>query len=106
MRNYLSIVYGELRARVRPWKNKTKTIMACIFLVLSLLAAATEASVSPRQADQSTITYESFVVESTIVARYATTRITSVVLNSAPASRELDFQMQLPETAFISSFNM
>ena len=74
-------------------------------------------SLSPRQADrQDQVTvatpsdeaavYESFVVESTVVARYATTRITSVVLNSAPVSRELAFQVQLPETAFISSFNM
>lgn len=52
------------------------------------------------------IEYRKFHVESEIVSRYSTTAITSVVLNNDDVSRELSFQVQLPETAFISNFTM
>ena len=52
------------------------------------------------------ITYEKFHVDSIIVSRYARTSITSVLLNSANISQEVSFQVQLPDTAFISNFTM
>jgi len=52
------------------------------------------------------VVYKQFHVNSLIVSRYAVTTITSVVRNNAEQARELDFQVQLPETAFISKFTM
>lgn len=52
------------------------------------------------------IVYERFHIQSTIVARYAVTTITSVALNTETVSKELSFQVQLPDTAFISDFTM
>ena len=76
--------------------------------LLLLLVTGKSLALSPRQdsGGGETIMYEMFHIESTIVARYATTRITSVVLNDASISQELSFQIQLPETGFISSFSM
>ena len=80
------------------------TSLALRVILLSLLAVS---ALSPRQdSDDEEIEYEMFHIQSTIVARYAITSITSVVLNRATDSKELSFQVQLPETAFISSFSM
>ena len=54
----------------------------------------------------SALIYESFTVESIIVCRYAHTTITSVLRNSAEASKDVSFKVQLPDTAFISNFTM
>ena len=84
-----------------------------IFVLALLPLLASSAGLHARQApgeegggDEGVIVYERFHIQSTIVARYATTRITSVALNSASVSRELSFLVQLPDTAFISSFQM
>ena len=52
------------------------------------------------------VVYREFHVDSVIVDRYSTTTVTSVILNSDNVSQELSFQLQLPETAFISNFTM
>ncbi len=54
----------------------------------------------------SAVEYRKFYVESEIVSRYSTTRVTSVVRNGDDVSQELSFQVQLPETAFVSRFTM
>ena len=82
------------------WKMKLVALLQ-FFAIVSALEAA---RVSPRQAP--TIVYQQFHVDSQIVARYATTRISSVVRNDADVSQELSFRVQLPETAFISNFTM
>lgn len=85
-------------------------VVICLVLLPLLTSGAIR--LNPRQAgpdgddDDGAVVYESFHIESTIVTRYATTRITSVALNSASVSRELTFNVQLPETAFISNFSM
>ena len=83
----------------------------CAFLLLvppALLVLPAAAVVSPRQAANkpATTNYESYWMESTIVSRYATVRVTSVVFNSNTVAREFSFQVQLPEKALISGFNM
>ena len=55
---------------------------------------------------ESAITYESFLVDSVVVARYARTTITSVIFNPATTSGEVTFTVKLPRTAFISNFTM
>jgi len=52
------------------------------------------------------VVYRVFHIDSEIVARYAITTITSVVVNSDTTSRELSFLVQIPDTAFISNFTM
>ena len=73
---------------------------------LCLLQSSVLGNLSLRQAPPETISYQRFHVDSVIVARYAVTTITSVIENTAAAAQELTFQVQLPETAFISSFRM
>ena len=77
-------------------------------LLLPVMASLAVAKFSLRQTDGDAgeIVYRLFHIDSEIVARYATTTVTSVVLNNADVSRELSFQVQLPETAFISNFTM
>ena len=82
------------------WRMKLLGLLQ-LFATVSALEAA---RVSPRQAP--TIVYQQFHIDSTIVARYATTRISSIVRNDADESQELSFRVQLPETAFISNFTM
>ena len=79
--------------------------VALFVLLLSVAAAA----LTPRQQrpdPDGAIVYERFHIQSTIVARYAVTTITSVALNTETVSKELYFQVQLPDTAFISDFTM
>ena len=81
--------------------------MALLRLVVAVLVPLlSAAAISERQANAPAIVYERFHIESDIVARYGTTRITSVVLNSAAESQALEFSVQLPPTAFISNFTM
>ena len=75
--------------------------------VLLFLSLASLVVAEKRQSTEvSDITYKQFYVDSVIVSRYAVTTITSVVRNDAEESKELDFQVQLPATAFISNFTM
>ena len=80
--------------------------LAVLFLLLTLSCGAL-AVVRLRQAPGlDSISYRQFLVDSRIVARYASTTVTSVVRNEAAVAQELAFQVQLPATAFISQFNM
>ena len=54
----------------------------------------------------SDVVYKKFHVDSLIVSRFAVTTVTSVIRNNAAESKGLDFQVQLPEGAFVSSFTM
>ena len=84
-------------------KAKVFSLFLAAFPVISL------AAITIRQAENvndGSVVYQQFHVNSDIVARYAYTQISSVVLNSATISKELTFQVQLPETAFISNFTM
>ena len=78
-----------------------------VCLLLAAFPVISLAIVTLRQTeDDGSVVYRQFHVNSDIVARYAYTQINSVVLNSASISKELSFQVQLPETAFISNFTM
>ena len=79
-----------------------------LLLLCTVPAQLVLASLTLRQETpgDDSISYQMFHIDSLIVARYATTRITSVVMNLADSSQELNFQVQLPETAFISNFTM
>ena len=82
-------------------KTEVLRLLLAAFPVISL------AVVTIRQAENNgSVVYQQFHVNSDIIARYAYTRINSVVLNSAATSKELSFRVQLPETAFISNFTM
>ncbi|XP_029005846.1 inter-alpha-trypsin inhibitor heavy chain H3-like [Betta splendens] len=48
----------------------------------------------------------SFHINSTVTSRYATTVITSRVANRMNESKEVEFQVRIPKTAFISKFRM
>ena len=83
--------------------------MAAVVLTLLLVgfSAVSQAVVTVRQADgDNSVIYQQFHITSEIISRYAHTRVNSVLLNSADTSKELSFQVQLPETAFISNFSM
>ena len=77
------------------------------FLLFLFVCVATSAKLVKRQDSEASIVYKQFLVDSLVVSRYAVTTITSVVRNDDPLhSRELQFLVQLPETAFISNFSM
>ena len=80
--------------------------MVTILCVLLTITVAFTSSVAAEKRQVSDITYKQFYVNSLIVSRYAVTTVTSVVRNDADESKELDFRVQLPETAFISNFSM
>lgn len=82
------------------------TEMATILCLVKLLAVLSYTTANRPTRQESDITYKTFHVESSIVSRYAITTVTSVVVNGAEESKELDFRVQLPDTAFISNFSM
>lgn len=75
-------------------------------LLLTLWLPIVLANLTLRQAPESSIVYQKLHVDSLIVARYAVTTITSVIQNTGSMAQQLNFQVQLPETAFISAFGM
>ena len=77
-----------------------------LLLVVAVATTLSVATEKRQQSGASDITYKQFYVNSLIVSRYAVTTVTSVVRNDANESKELDFRVQLPETAFISNFSM
>ena len=82
------------------------TLQTISFLLLAFPVISL-AVVTVRQADgDGAVLYQQFHITSDIVARYAHTQVNSVVMNSADTSKELSFQVQLPEMAFISNFTM
>lgn len=48
----------------------------------------------------------SFHINSTVTSRYATTVITSRVVNRMDESKEIEFHVRIPKNAFISKFKM
>ena len=75
--------------------------------LLFILVAAASATLVKRQDSDAAVVYEQLIVDSLVVSRYAITSVTSVVRNNDPRqSKELEFRVQLPETAFISNFSM
>ena len=73
-----------------------KTVSAILILFISISFSSGNTSVR----------YLQFHYEAEVVARYGRTRITSVVKNDANDPRQLDFDLKLPDTAFISNFSM
>lgn len=69
-----------------------------VFALAALIGAAV--------ADERLMRYRQLHVDSLIVSRFAVTTVTSVIRNDANDSRGLDFQVQLPENAFVSNFTM
>ena len=83
--------------------RRTMNNFLCLLLVITV---AFTSSVAAEKRQVLDITYKQFHVDSLIVSRYAVTTVTSVVRNDADESKELDFRVQLPDTAFISNFSM
>ncbi|XP_069065458.1 inter-alpha-trypsin inhibitor heavy chain H6 isoform X2 [Pleurodeles waltl] len=52
------------------------------------------------------LTIQSFRVETTIVSRYAVTKVRSVMVNPHPEAKEAMFDLDLPNTAFVSNFTL
>ncbi|KAM9813887.1 inter-alpha-trypsin inhibitor heavy chain H3-like [Neosynchiropus ocellatus] len=48
----------------------------------------------------------SFHINSTVTSRYATTTVTSRVVNRMDEAKEIEFHVQIPKNAFISQFRM
>lgn len=82
------------------------SLISAFILPLILSTFASGARNARQAIVDDSIVYQRFHIDSTIVARYATTSITSVAQNNANVSKELSFQVQLPHTAFISNFSM
>ena len=80
--------------------------LCCLILTITVSFTSSVTVVKRQESGASGITYKRFHVDSLIVSRYAVTTVTSVVRNDADKSQELDFRVQLPETAFISNFSM
>ena len=60
----------------------------------------------PRNVQNKLLTPLSLHVASKISSRFANTLVTSVMENTSPQNKEATFVVQLPQTAFISSFSM
>ncbi|XP_054883457.1 inter-alpha-trypsin inhibitor heavy chain H3-like isoform X2 [Poeciliopsis prolifica] len=73
-------------------------VQLTLFGVLVTLAAA-----QPKKDDWDIY---SFHINSTVTSRYATTVITSRVVNRMNESKEIEFHVQIPKNAFISKFRM
>lgn len=81
--------------------------LCLVQLLTAIVITAHTAVVKRQEPDPVDIIYEQFHVDSLIVSRYAVTTITSVVRNdNTEESKELNFRVQLPESAFISNFSM
>ena len=78
----------------------------CLLLTITVAFTSSVAAEKRQVSGISDITYKQFYVNSLIVSRYAVTTVTSVVRNDADESKELEFRVQLPITAFISNFSM
>ncbi|ROI16303.1 Inter-alpha-trypsin inhibitor heavy chain H3 [Anabarilius grahami] len=74
-----------------------RLILLSVFLI--------SASSQPVKKKQDVDIY-SFYINSTVTSRYATTVITSRVANTLNESQEIQFEVKIPKTAFISKFRM
>ncbi|XP_048029064.1 inter-alpha-trypsin inhibitor heavy chain H3-like isoform X3 [Megalobrama amblycephala] len=74
-----------------------RLILLSVFLI--------SASSQPVKKKQDVDLY-SFYINSTVTSRYATTVITSRVANTLNESQEIQFEVKIPKTAFISKFRM
>ncbi|XP_007563410.1 inter-alpha-trypsin inhibitor heavy chain H3-like [Poecilia formosa] len=63
-------------------------------------------SIKKRSTDRKHVEVNSVRVACTVTSRFARTVVTSKALNAANASQEIGFEMDLPKTAFITSFSM
>ncbi|XP_051840861.1 inter-alpha-trypsin inhibitor heavy chain H4-like [Antechinus flavipes] len=73
-------------------------LLAILFLLL--------ASFSPSDAQEDGIDIYSLTIDSRITSRFAHTTITSHVVNKADRAQEATFQVEMPQTAFITNFSM
>lgn len=107
---YLAIQASSLVLAQRSWLNVARSLVKMSYLTLVVLATLSvfAAGLSSRQVNggEREVVYRQFHIDSKIVARYSTTTIKGVIFNRANSSQELSFQVQLPETAFISNFSM
>ncbi|XP_067243254.1 inter-alpha-trypsin inhibitor heavy chain H3-like [Chanodichthys erythropterus] len=78
-----------------------RAALRLILLSVSLISASSH----PVKKKQDVDIY-SFYINSTVTSRYATTVITSRVANTLNESQEIQFEVKIPKTAFISKFRM
>ena len=101
-----SSVHGKNTSETRGTMRRAMRTFLCVVLTVTVAFTSSVAAKKRQEPGASDITYKQFHVDSLIVSRYAVTTVTSVVRNDADESKELDFLVQLPDTAFISNFSM
>ncbi|XP_072344024.1 inter-alpha-trypsin inhibitor heavy chain H6 [Scyliorhinus torazame] len=79
-------------------------LSTALALCVSILMGYSEASGHERPARSVEIT--DFLIQSTVVSRYALTSVHSEVHNPGAESREAIFDIDLPQSAFISNFSL
>uniref|UniRef100_I3JKH3 Inter-alpha-trypsin inhibitor heavy chain H3 n=1 Tax=Oreochromis niloticus TaxID=8128 RepID=I3JKH3_ORENI len=82
-----------------------RTVVQLTLIGLQLALAST-LSVNPVVFSQDDWDVYSFHINSTVTSRYATTVITSRVVNRMDESKEIEFHVRIPKNAFISKFRM
>ncbi|XP_048028769.1 inter-alpha-trypsin inhibitor heavy chain H3-like isoform X5 [Megalobrama amblycephala] len=78
-----------------------RAALRLILLSVFLISASSQAVKKKQNVD-----IYSFYINSTVTSRYATTVITSRVANTLNESQEIQFEVKIPKTAFISKFRM
>ncbi|XP_067243913.1 inter-alpha-trypsin inhibitor heavy chain H3-like isoform X1 [Chanodichthys erythropterus] len=78
-----------------------RAALRLILFSIFLISASSQAVKKKQDVD-----IYSFHINSTVTSRYATTVITSRVANTLNESQEIQFEVKIPKTAFISKFRM
>ncbi|KAH0628867.1 hypothetical protein JD844_010468 [Phrynosoma platyrhinos] len=90
----------RLRSR---WSRSAQLLL----VALLVMGEAEPSGASPRQMRSTRqLTISSFLVRSSIVSRYAFTRVWTVMSNSHTEAKEAIFDLDLPNSAFISNFTI
>ncbi|XP_021071332.1 inter-alpha-trypsin inhibitor heavy chain H5 [Mus pahari] len=88
-------LFSESQEEARSWDDTSDQVVLRVPRQLRLLQRL---KTKPLMAE--------FSVKSTIISRYAFTTVSCRMLNRASEDQEAEFQMQIPESAFITNFTM
>lgn len=88
-------LFSESQEEARSWDDTSEQVVLRVPRQLRLLQRL---KTKPLMAE--------FSVKSTIISRYAFTTVSCRMLNRASEDQEAEFQMQIPESAFITNFTM
>ncbi|XP_032740720.1 inter-alpha-trypsin inhibitor heavy chain H5 [Rattus rattus] len=88
-------LFSESQEEAQIWDDTSEQVMLRVPRQLRLLQRL---KTKPLMAE--------FSVKSTIISRYAFTTVSCRMLNRASEDQDAEFQMQIPESAFITNFTM